>query len=629
MTAIESPILKLLPVSLLVTTTSISIAMFSISKRTFTGSFSDLVNHNRAIVGTVVQVSATLLATAQVYVLCSIVNFAARLRVSSDFVPLSFLKLLSALSMPRLDWTLSWNYFPAVAIVVAFGPIFGAIWAGILTPLTTLTIRQDGTIQVPQYTGALKPAWTLERDGSISLNCTVKIRNLPEFQSVSDCAAVDAIGGLLASAQAATNPQGKPTVHSKLENAAWTYSGRSYGVGSSQGLFSPSEISTDAYTAYTYQEVGYLSEVACIHNFSSSITVTSTGYGDGLLSIWTVNGSLPNMPETFRPYLVTAMWPSIDLLTWSAAAANGRNMIAIASVGWYNSSDLELDKIQCSITFAPTLFSVAVNLTQSLIQVTPKSTFEEFEKTGSLISITMANLDLVSRMNSNMVVSQLGNALKYNLVNVNASTPGLSPSRLAERTVEDSVTAILDDLLVAQGAAQMAVFNTSTTTSVEKCFEAVQIGTARFSIAMLVINAVLVVLVISEASRTRFWHRLPSFNFTNIETVILTALASPASHNLNSNGLVCDTEPRASYSSLAAEAAGVRVKWQCDRDGRAIVVYQSSVRSAFEGQGPADTEELVPLRDLKQPRVMVQSDSFRVPRKPLPKTERGYARLVE
>lgn len=73
---------------------------------------------------------------------------------------------------------------------------------------------------------------------------------------------------------------------------------------------------------------------------------------------------------------------------------------------WYSP---EYDKIQCSITFTPTLFSVAVNLTQSLIQVTPNSTTDDFEKTGSLIPLTMANLDLISQMNSNVVVSQLGN----------------------------------------------------------------------------------------------------------------------------------------------------------------------------------------------------------------------------
>jgi hypothetical protein len=239
------------------------------------------------------------------------------------------------------------------------------------------------------------------------------------------------------------------------------------------------------------------------------------------------------------------------------------------------------------------------------------------------------NLDLIPRMSSNVVVSQLGNALKYNADNVNARTPGLSPSRLAERAVEDSVTAILDDLLVAQGAAQMAIFNTSTTENVEKHVKVVQVGTPRFSIAMLVINALLVVLVVFEAGRTRFWRHLPQFNFTNIETVILSALASPTSHNLNSNGSVCDTESRASYSRPAAEAPGIKIKWQCDHKGRAFMIYQSSLRSGFEGQGMASAEEVVSLGDLKRPRVLVQSDGFSVPRKPLLTEAYGYSRLVE
>jgi hypothetical protein len=111
--------------------------------------------------------------------------------------------------------------------------------------------------------------------------------------------------------------------------------------------------------------------------------------------------------------------------------------------------------------------------------------------------------------------------------------------------------------------------------------------------------------------------------------VILSALASPTSHNLDSNGSVCDTEPRASYSRPAAEATRIRIKWQCDQDGRAVIIYQSSVRSVFEGQCLADVKELVSLEDLKRPGVAVQSDGFSVPRQPLTTIECGYSRLVE
>lgn len=250
--AAESGIVKLLPLSVLLITTSVSIGFFSISKRTFTGSFSDLVSHNRAVVGIVVQVSAALLAAGQVYVLCAIINFAARVQVCKEFVSLNFLKLLLAFSEARLDWTLTWPQFPTAALLIAVGPVFGAIWAGTLTPITTFDIHQDGTTQVPYYTGPLNPTWSLGDDGAIWLGCLQETEISPKVQLVSTCPAIDSIGGLIVSAQGATDPQGKPRIHSKLDNPAWTYSGRSYGAGSSQGLLIPSGASADPYTAYLY-----------------------------------------------------------------------------------------------------------------------------------------------------------------------------------------------------------------------------------------------------------------------------------------------------------------------------------------------------------------------------------------
>lgn len=625
--AAESGTFKLLPVFVLVITTSVSITLLSISKHTFAGPFSDFVSNNRAVVGIVVQVCASLLAAAQVYVLCAIINFAARVRVYKQFVGLSILKLFSALSASRLDWTLSWHYFPAAALLVALGPGFGAIWAGALTPLITHDVRQDGTIEVPHYSGPLKKTWSIQDDSSIKLHCHVNTESSPEFQLVSDCPAVDSIGGLVASAQTATNPQGKPRTHSKLENAVWTYSRRSYGAGSSQGLYVPSKTSTDPYTAYSYQELGYRSNVTCIHNSSSNISVKPAGYGDGILKIWVVNGSLPNMaPDGSLPYHVTTLPPNGDPFTWSAAAVDGKNMLATASKGWYR----QWDKIQCSITFTPTLFSVTVNLTQFLIQVMPDSTAEEFEPSGSLISITMANLGLISRMSSNVVASQLGNAVKYNTVNVNARSPGLSRTGLAERALEDSVTAIIDDLLVAQGSAQMAIFNHSTPRTVEKYFKAVQVGKARFSTAMVMINILLVLLFISEACRTTFWLRLPSFNFTNIEAVILAALNSPGSHSFTSYDSYDDAKLGTSESESTVESSEIRVKWQCSRDGRLIMICRPPRQVQGGGHGVRDVQEVVSLASTKQSRVLEQFDKFGVVRKPLSREDDyQYSRLVD
>lgn len=90
---------------------------------------------------------------------------------------------------------------------------------------------------------------------------------------------------------------------------------------------------------------------------------------------------------------------------------------------------------------------------------------------------------------------------------------------------------------------------------------------------MLVTNALLMLAFAFEASRTSFWRRLPSFNFTNIGTVILAALASQQSHQTDSDNSFTDAELDGSNSAPTADLRGINVKWQYDQTGRVVMVY--------------------------------------------------------
>ena len=67
-----------------------------------------------------------------------------------------------------------------------------------------------------------------------------------------------------------------PRLHAKFDNPDWMYIGRSYGVGSSIALASP-HLSTSATVngteRYHYLEDGYLSDVACIKNSTSTFAI--------------------------------------------------------------------------------------------------------------------------------------------------------------------------------------------------------------------------------------------------------------------------------------------------------------------------------------------------------------------
>lgn len=110
----------------------------------------------------------------------------------------------------------------------------------------------------------------------IETSGTIATVTEPEYQLVSDCPTIEAIGALVVLPATATDPSGSLRVHSKLEDATWTYSGRSYGVGSSQGLFNPADES--AFTAYTY-------------NLTSNFTLSRVG-SEGYIDIIELEGAL-------------------------------------------------------------------------------------------------------------------------------------------------------------------------------------------------------------------------------------------------------------------------------------------------------------------------------------------------
>lgn len=242
----EKKVYRLLHIPSLVLTTTVSIVLFCLRDHNFAGKLPELVSNNRDVSGIIVQVSASVLAVAQVYVLTKLVNFAARIHIYRNYVSSNSLGLFTALSGPRLNWSLHWYQQVGVMLFVFLGPILGASWAGALTPLTTVSLRQDGTMQVPHYTGPFTADWSLSTGGTLYLNNCSSLLNT-EFVGISKCPVVSYITSLLASAYSATSPSGTARQHAKIEDPSWTYSGRSYGVGAAQGLFLPSNSSKDAY----------------------------------------------------------------------------------------------------------------------------------------------------------------------------------------------------------------------------------------------------------------------------------------------------------------------------------------------------------------------------------------------
>jgi len=229
--------------------------------------------------------------------------------------------------------------------------------------------------------------------------------------------------------------------------------------------------------------------------------------------------------------------------------------------------------MQCSVDFQPTNFTVTVNLNDSTIDVAPRNSTTHFERTGTLKKVIMANLDLISRMSSNIGISSLGAALGNNANVLNASYPNMTPNETYRRGAENMIGALIDDLLVGEATKQMIVNGSIRAVPVYKQFDAVRLGSPRFIYISMATNILLVLIVLVEAFRTKAWHNLPTFNITNLQSVIAAALLSPSSRHshredVSNHGL----KPTLTRNVLKQ----ARFKWTHENSGEAVMLVELS-----------------------------------------------------
>ena len=156
----------------------------------------------------------------------------------------------------------------------------------------------------------------------------------------------------------------------------------------------------------------------------------------------------------------------------------------------------------------------------------------DFEPTGTLRSVTMQSLDLISCMSSNIGVSTLSVTLNTKSGAVSAYNTTYNLNMSVDDTLihgaQNMITALVDDLLVAYASRQMVIFGGTDLAPVLKQFDAVRLGSARFIYISLGINVTLVLLVLAETIRTKAWQHLPAFDFTDLQSVMAAAILSPS-----------------------------------------------------------------------------------------------------
>jgi hypothetical protein len=141
----------------------------------------------------------------------------------------------------------------------------------------------------------------------------------------------------------------------------------------------------------------------------------------------------------------------------------------------------------------------------------------------------MLGLDRLSREDNNFDVSSLGNPITWNVVNVRRSYLHLTDAQANIRGAEDSITALLDNLLFAYGPVELVLANATTNASKQTPFSgfysALRIGSDKYIFAVFGTNIGLLFLFVVEMGRTKFWKGLTRFNYTDIKRVIIATSA--------------------------------------------------------------------------------------------------------
>ncbi|KAJ5427869.1 hypothetical protein N7491_008311 [Penicillium cf. griseofulvum] len=147
--------------------------------------------------------------------------------------------------------------------------------------------------------------------------------------------------------------------------------------------------------------------------------------------------------------------------------------MAIASGNYYKN----LDKVQCAVTFNPALFNVSVDIQERNISVSKLNGSElsgpipDIDPYHNITHVVMRQLELIANDLTSYYRSTLGDAFNASISDYRTSVAGsnLSETQIVMKGMENAVTSLVDDILVAYASAQLVVseFRKSTPVSVQ------------------------------------------------------------------------------------------------------------------------------------------------------------------
>ena len=500
----------------LIVTTTVSVLLVTSNQRqwSISGGAYFTLNKYRSSVQIAVQVISVWFGFLQQNIVCQLFNYATRLRLRKIPPSLDAIYAWNCSSTARIAWALRIKFLLPTLVFALAMLVPSALWAGAITP--TLIVTQSlrpGSLHIPQFRNtSMIREWPSEVGRSGPLLRTAK--GLFSFSP-----GMRMLGSLVASAASATTVDGGVRQHPKFDNTRYTYNGRSYGVGASAGL-ADSPIADDPLAlSYMFQENGLRADVECIYNSSTEFIIT----GEEETYIYPAVGYLPDSgsSEEYSDYF----GHGLDAIVAIGVTTNNDSTERILGIAAGKSYD-NLNATQCTINFIPRTFNVSVSLSDHLINVTDSSSGIDFAARRNLTHILTRQFELIANGQTNLYVSLIGDSFNSSIASYNISlsmndtqSPSEASATLAGLT--NSVTAMVDDLLVAYSSAQLMIMNDTSLVPATVKFHAFRYGSELYIYLTFVINTVVLFLVAEEALRTRGWKDLLYFDYMDPRSLII------------------------------------------------------------------------------------------------------------
>ncbi|KAF4970158.1 hypothetical protein FSARC_2755 [Fusarium sarcochroum] len=511
-------------ISLIVTTPlCTALLCLSLDETLFSGSFLKFVEGNRPTIQFAVQIIANIMSVLQVITICRVINLGVRRHLKTHSMSLDQMRMWKDAMIPRINWDLPIGYIAVLALLVSISMVLSAIWAAAMTPVESWEDIQ-GSVQIPSWDNT---SYIREYASEVGGVGPTKHTALGKF---TYSVGIQMLGSLLAGASSASPIHNSTRSHEKLDRTGYNYVGRSYGVGSSPGLGKVDFQDGRDLLGWKYQEVGYHATVKCTYNASADFKLS---HESGIS--YAARGELPDSDDGYEYSSYIGFGEGNAIVAIGVAhfkdhkvkVAPERKYIGFAAGKFYKF----LNKAQCEVDFEPTRFNVTVNSRGKNITVMPTNDTDvpDIDPTRWLKGVLLRQFELIANDETNLYVSTVGTAFNTSITDhrlrleMNNTMGDKTDKNVTLEGIENSVTAMVDDMLVAYASAQFMVKGFQDDVKGSVRVTAIAIGEKRFAIAAFALNMVVVALFILEAFRTRGWKGLTEFDPSDIRHVMIAA----------------------------------------------------------------------------------------------------------